>query len=294
MSANPGDIITMANFQQNGTGFLAAPKHVFVLMVLGQAVRGSQGQFDPGAALRRIGWYPESDFGPAEPGTGALEDRAAELAASMKVMAALHRANEDVAAADEFAKGAGLVLELDSERQRLLRLLEVDVVDLLQKVSYLRGTLEQHDLLKPVLRMIEGLKPEPELTEEALTDRLAFYAEFGSCSCHQNPPCGYCTHPGNPANQDDPSCWKPMPKVETTAELKARAEAAEAGAERWRFGVAVNHDVEFAAAMDPLMDWTDTEKVPETEEEANAWADRCIQTARDAGLWPRPVKEGDQ
>lgn len=58
------------------------------------------------------------------------------------------------------------------------------------------------------------VKPEPELTEEAQADRAEFEAykdEYGGCSCHIAPPCGHCTHPGNPTNQEDPSCWKVQP-----------------------------------------------------------------------------------
>lgn len=58
------------------------------------------------------------------------------------------------------------------------------------------------------------IKAEPELTDEAQDDRDSFEAfkdELGGCRCHISPPCGYCTHPGNPANQEDPSCWKVAP-----------------------------------------------------------------------------------
>ena len=47
------------------------------------------------------------------------------------------------------------------------------------------------------------------LTPAAQADRDDFnwiYAD-GCCSCFINAPCGYCTHPGNPANQEDESCW---------------------------------------------------------------------------------------
>ena len=214
----PGSIITMTSFNHvqptMKAGFKAPHGRVAVFLLLGDADKKDPDAFDAGAALRSIGWYPESDFGPVEPSTGSMKDRAAELAASMKVMAALHRANEDVAAADEFAKGAGLVLELDAERDRLLKILEVDVVGLLEKVTALKGTLEQHGLLDDVQAMLKRLKPEPELTEEAQADREEFEAykdEYGGCRCHINPPCGHCTHPGNPANQEDPSCWKVTP-----------------------------------------------------------------------------------
>lgn len=48
------------------------------------------------------------------------------------------------------------------------------------------------------------------LTPEAQADRDDFdasYGLYGGCSCHINPPCGYCMHPGNPANQEEDSCW---------------------------------------------------------------------------------------
>lgn len=46
------------------------------------------------------------------------------------------------------------------------------------------------------------------LTEEAQSDRDEFDSMDWCCSCHINPPCGYCTHPGNPANQEeDEDCW---------------------------------------------------------------------------------------
>lgn len=51
---------------------------------------------------------------------------------------------------------------------------------------------------------------ERELTPEAEVERAEFEREYagGNCSCHISPPCGSCTHPGNPANQaEDESCW---------------------------------------------------------------------------------------
>lgn len=53
------------------------------------------------------------------------------------------------------------------------------------------------------------------LTKEAELQRASFDSEypFGQgCCCHINPPCGYCTHPGNPINQEeDDFCWEPFP-----------------------------------------------------------------------------------
>lgn len=46
------------------------------------------------------------------------------------------------------------------------------------------------------------------LTEAAQKDRDA-YERIKGCSCHIAPPCGSCTHPGNPMNQDeDETCWE--------------------------------------------------------------------------------------
>jgi hypothetical protein len=51
--------------------------------------------------------------------------------------------------------------------------------------------------------MMKRLKPEyQELADE-------FAAEDGCCSCHIAPPCGYCTHPGNPDNlAEDEEAWE--------------------------------------------------------------------------------------
>jgi len=46
------------------------------------------------------------------------------------------------------------------------------------------------------------------LTQEAEDERVDWERHYGDCSCHLSPPCGSCTHPGNPANQaEDDSCW---------------------------------------------------------------------------------------
>lgn len=58
-------------------------------------------------------------------------------------------------------------------------------------------------------------KPERQLTEQAQADRADFErydSEYGGCSCFQSAPCGWCTHPGNPHNQDEfDDCWEPAP-----------------------------------------------------------------------------------
>lgn len=51
-----------------------------------------------------------------------------------------------------------------------------------------------------------------ELTPAAQDDRDDFDASAAKCgcTCFISPPCGFCTHPGNPRNQDeDESCWQP-------------------------------------------------------------------------------------
>jgi hypothetical protein len=48
------------------------------------------------------------------------------------------------------------------------------------------------------------------LTTECEEDRAAFNREYGwsnGCCCHINPPCSYCTHPGNPSCLEDDSCY---------------------------------------------------------------------------------------
>lgn len=61
---------------------------------------------------------------------------------------------------------------------------------------------------------------DKQLTPEAQADRDDFdsdYGHSGCCSCHIFPPCGFCTHPGNPLNQDeDESCWETSPSKENT------------------------------------------------------------------------------
>lgn len=77
-------------------------------------------------------------------------------------------------------------------------------------------------------------EPERQLTEEAQSERRQFESETGGCYCHTGAaPCGHCTHPGNPLNQEeDDSAWQPVEQhppahanlpcvvviVETTAE----------------------------------------------------------------------------
>lgn len=54
------------------------------------------------------------------------------------------------------------------------------------------------------------------LTPEAQAERDDFEAIYGidgGCYCFISPPCGYCTHPGNPSNQEEgDDCWIPAVK----------------------------------------------------------------------------------
>lgn len=53
-----------------------------------------------------------------------------------------------------------------------------------------------------------------ELTPEAEAEREQFEHEYGDagCTCFISPPCGWCTHPGNPHNQEeDETAWCDAP-----------------------------------------------------------------------------------
>ena len=53
-----------------------------------------------------------------------------------------------------------------------------------------------------------GLVLTPE-GEELLWEFQEECGYNGNCSCHISPPCGSCTHPGNPLNlEGDPSLWE--------------------------------------------------------------------------------------
>lgn len=53
--------------------------------------------------------------------------------------------------------------------------------------------------------------PKRRLTDEAQAERDDFDDELADrgCTCFISPPCSWCTHPGNPHNQDeDETCWQ--------------------------------------------------------------------------------------
>ena len=53
---------------------------------------------------------------------------------------------------------------------------------------------------------------ERELVDWAQVELDDFESNYkwGGCSCHISPPCGWCTHPGNPRNlAEDEYAWKP-------------------------------------------------------------------------------------
>lgn len=65
------------------------------------------------------------------------------------------------------------------------------------------------ELAKPATVMVRML------TEDADAERGEFNSQYdgGNCSCHISPPCGSCTHPGNPMNQDeDETAWRMVPE----------------------------------------------------------------------------------
>lgn len=61
-------------------------------------------------------------------------------------------------------------------------------------------------------KVMQEISSDRELTSGAQEDRDEFDSDYGHlscCSCHISPPCGYCTHPGNPDNQEeDDECWE--------------------------------------------------------------------------------------
>lgn len=158
-----------------------------------------------------------------------LIQKAAELVVDMKEMADLHAGNGDTPAAEEFSQGAEVVRQLavEADRYRFFMAVAtneafVEALDPFMawaadvEASTAELMAEHTDRCIQVARDngLWPIKPEPELTDEAQADRDDFESykdESGGCRCHLNPPCGYCTHPGNPANQEDPSCWKVLP-----------------------------------------------------------------------------------
>lgn len=50
------------------------------------------------------------------------------------------------------------------------------------------------------------LKPKYQKLRDDFAEELE---HTSSCSCHINPPCGFCTHEGNPTNlEDNPDAWE--------------------------------------------------------------------------------------
>ena len=51
------------------------------------------------------------------------------------------------------------------------------------------------------------MKLKPDWQDEA--DEFEQLYKDDGCYCHMNPPCSYCTHPGNPDNLDGtPEAWE--------------------------------------------------------------------------------------
>ncbi|WOB06493.1 hypothetical protein [Piscinibacter gummiphilus] len=84
-------------------------------------------------------------------------------------------------------------------------------------VAKVRAWAEERSSFPPAPRPAPPAPPTPtprqvrvRLTDEAEEESLDFYRRYGegNCSCHLSPPCGSCTHPGNPLNQaEDDSAW---------------------------------------------------------------------------------------
>ena len=57
-------------------------------------------------------------------------------------------------------------------------------------------------------------RTKQRLTPDAQGDADDFEYDYscGGCSCHIDPPCGYCVHPGNPRNlEEDDEAWEDDP-----------------------------------------------------------------------------------
>lgn len=66
------------------------------------------------------------------------------------------------------------------------------------------------------------------LTPEAEHERQQWESEFGGrgCTCFISPPCNSCTHPGNPANQDeDDTAWVDVFDLDEMCDRARRAVA---------------------------------------------------------------------
>lgn len=73
-----------------------------------------------------------------------------------------------------------------------------------------KGLKDARKALLAAIGKIKAENSEPRLTKEAQAERDDFELSYqgGNCSCHISPPCGSCTHPGNPKNQaEDESAW---------------------------------------------------------------------------------------
>jgi hypothetical protein len=63
------------------------------------------------------------------------------------------------------------------------------------------------------VRTASLMRPGKQLTAEAEDLYFTWQRKFqGSCSCHISPPCGSCTHPGNPlCLEEDDDSWEDIP-----------------------------------------------------------------------------------
>jgi len=72
----------------------------------------------------------------------------------------------------------------------------------------------EHESLKPVKLKRPEIETKLVLKEkyQELSDEFESHYEDMGCSCHINPPCGYCTHPGNPiCLESEGDVWERVP-----------------------------------------------------------------------------------
>lgn len=97
------------------------------------------------------------------------------------------------------------------------------------------------------------------LTSQARQDREQWEDRYDDCTCHINPPCGSCLHPGNPVNQeDDPSCWEPEEEIELPPKRPAKKP----------FVVKISVDLYFSTPAETMPAWANSEGVARMAEAA--------------------------
>lgn len=91
---------------------------------------------------------------------------------------------------------------------------EMSIFDMAQKV-WVGDRLVYDKYEKSFEELRESKRQEGyRLIEELEMAHDYFLIEFrdSGCTCFISPPCGYCTHPGNPLNLEDANCWELVEK----------------------------------------------------------------------------------